>query len=1048
MRKVGAIGGLLGWLVIGCGGPLPSEDASTPLVCAADVDCDDGRFCNGPERCAPDDPAADARGCMADPPCAESQRCLEDEDRCVTSCAVNADADGDGVDAITCGGADCDDADPNRFPGNVELCDPAGHDEDCNPTTFGALDADGDTFVSAACCNTDESGASTCGDDCNDARRDAHPGSTEACEGVDNDCDGMIDEALTVLHYRDADFDLHGVAGETMEVCPGTPGWSLVSDDCDDSTPLRHAAQLEICDTVDNDCDGTVDESPVSISWYPDEDGDGFGAPPASGEGVVISCAPVEGYSTRSSDCDDGDANVRPGQREICNGIDDDCNGRADAPGLAAGDTEDDDADGFADVTCGGSDCDDAKESINADAPELCNGIDDDCDGMVDGATADASWYLDRDRDGWGDSGEPAIESCDPQPGRVLRGGDCNDDRADIHPRASDMCDGVDADCDGSIDENGVRFAFYPDADGDGWGTSDLASIVFRCSAPAGTTERTGDCADTDAARHPGVMETCDSADEDCDGAIDEDSDRMWYVDADHDGHGVGTGMLACMPISGRAPLGADCDDADGSNYPGNTESCDGADDDCDTTVDEGAASSCDGPNATGACASGVCTLTCASGYGDCDGDLTNGCEVDVRRSASDCGTCGMECGLADACGRSPAPPGTCNDSPIVELVGFDTYVIGRRATGGTFGWGHGSNGQHLLGTGGDVPQPGRGQLDDAVQLAAGTGFGCAVVASGAVLCWGINSSGQLGVGPGGPSSRTGAGPVNGLPAPAVQVCAGQTHACAALRDGSVWCWGDQNNGRLGNGVTGGGTQPTPARVQLPGGALISDAVGVSCGYASTCVLRERSPGDRYVSCTGLNSRGELGQGVTTPASSGYALDVVGLPTDLLAMNRGGSPAHCVITSTGRALCWGDNASATGSGFSLGLGPSGSSTQPTPVTPPDLGANVVDLMLHGEGGCAIKRNGSARELWCWGYGTIANNWTGDTTAGHVYTPQLIGPAADRWTDVSAFTVGFTFVCAARTGNEVWCAGTDNRGQLGNGPPNADSGVPVRALGLP
>ncbi len=1030
-----------------CGGPPPGDDASTPMVCAADLDCDDGRFCNGPERCDPASDASDARGCVSTPPCMDTQRCLEEEDRCVTSCAVNADADGDGIDAIECGGADCDDTDPNRYPGNVEVCDDAGHDEDCNPTTFGARDADGDGHVDAACCNTDTGGTTFCGDDCNDQRRDARPGNTEACEGVDNDCDGMIDEGLLVLHYRDADFDLHGVADDTREVCPGTPGWSLVSDDCDDTSPVRHGAQLEICDGVDNDCDGTIDESPVAVSWYPDEDGDGFGAVPASGEGVVISCAPVAGYSTRSSDCDDTDANVRPGQREICNGIDDDCNGRADAGALGSGDFEDDDQDGFADVTCGGSDCNDADAAINPSAAEICNGVDDDCDALVDGADAMALWYLDRDRDGWGDSGAPAIESCEPQPGRVLRGGDCNDDRADIHPRVADLCDGVDADCDGEIDENGVRFAFYPDADGDGWGTSALGSVVFRCSAPAGTTERTGDCADTDPARHPGALETCDSVDEDCDGVVDEDADRMWYVDSDRDGHGVGTGILSCTPIAGRAPIGDDCDDADGGRFPGNTEICDGADDDCDASVDEGAASSCDAPNATGVCTAGVCSLVCATGYGDCDDVLATGCEVDVRRSATDCGACGVTCGLADACGRSPAAPGTCNASEIVELTGQEDYVIGRRATGGTFGWGFGAHGQHLLGSTTDTPQPGRGQLDEAVQLAAGDGLGCAVLASGAVVCWGSNAFGALGFGATSPSSRTGAGLVLGLPGPAAATCASVQHACAVLRDGTAHCWGSQLNGRLGNGLTASASVPTPVPVLSAPSTPVTDAIGLSCGETSTCFLRERAPGDRYVSCTGSNGWGELGRGSTSPSESGFVLDVVGLPSDLLAMGRGLAPAHCVITTTGRAYCWGNNGSPTGNGFSLGLGATAPSTQPSPVTPPGLDANVVDLMIHNEGGCAIKRNGAARELWCWGYGATPS-WLGDGSTGHVNTPTLVGPTADRFTDVSAMMAGFQFLCAVRTGNQVWCIGADVRGQLGDGLPLTYSGAPVRALGLP
>src|SRR4051794_32766960 len=68
----------------------------------------------------------------------------------VTNCA-NPDGDGDGHRAIACGGDDCDDADSNRYPGRAEVCDPANHDEDCDPATFGVLDSDHDNYTDVAC---------------------------------------------------------------------------------------------------------------------------------------------------------------------------------------------------------------------------------------------------------------------------------------------------------------------------------------------------------------------------------------------------------------------------------------------------------------------------------------------------------------------------------------------------------------------------------------------------------------------------------------------------------------------------------------------------------------------------------------------------------------------------------------------------------------------------------------------------------------------------------------------------------------------------------
>jgi hypothetical protein len=104
--------------------------------------------------------------------------------------AVCPDDDGDGVASAACGGADCDDADPSRYPGATEVCD--ADDEDCDDTTFGADgDTDGDGHAAVGCCN-----GAACGDDCDDARDDVNPRATEACNaGLDDDCDGLADAA-------------------------------------------------------------------------------------------------------------------------------------------------------------------------------------------------------------------------------------------------------------------------------------------------------------------------------------------------------------------------------------------------------------------------------------------------------------------------------------------------------------------------------------------------------------------------------------------------------------------------------------------------------------------------------------------------------------------------------------------------------------------------------------------------------------------------------------------------------------------------------------
>jgi len=175
---------------------------------------------------------ASAPGC---PPCILPEVCDPAVGRCVDPCPVPRDADGDGRDSIECGGDDCDDNDRNRFPGNVEVCDAENKDEDCDPSTFGDRDVDGDGFVDRACCNFQPNGSMLCGTDCNDQDPRQNPGLAEVCDGLDNDCNGAVDDGVMVTLYADNDQDGHG-AGPGVQRCPGTPGYSTLGNDCDDTS--------------------------------------------------------------------------------------------------------------------------------------------------------------------------------------------------------------------------------------------------------------------------------------------------------------------------------------------------------------------------------------------------------------------------------------------------------------------------------------------------------------------------------------------------------------------------------------------------------------------------------------------------------------------------------------------------------------------------------------------------------------------------------------------------------------------------------------------
>lgn len=401
--------------------------------------------------------------------------------------------------------------------------------------------------------------------------------------------------------------------------------------------------------------------------------------------------------------------------------------------------------------------------------------------------------------------------------------------------------------------------------------------------------------------------------------------------------------------------------------------------------------------------------------------------------SAGESHTCALTISGAVKCwgGNSTGQLGNggVTDSPApVQVIGLTSgvhvisaghsHTCALTVSGAIKCWGDNSHGQ--LGDGGftfrSTPVQVSGLISGVQAISVGGRHACAVTDAGAVQCWGENIVGQLG--DGSTTNRPVPVQVSGLTGGVRAVSAGSSHTCAVTGADAAKCWGENLDGRLGDGST------TKRLIPVQVAGLTSRVRMVHAGGSSTCAVTDSG----VAKCWGANDFGQLGDGSIT--SHPIPVQVSGLTGGVQVISVGNRHS-CAVTDVGVAKCWGDNIKGQ-------IGDGSTSSRLVPMRVFGLGDDVQVVSAGGSHTCALTTRGAIR---CWGDNHVGQVGDGDSSLR--WLPAQVSGLASGVEGISA---GADYTCALTTGGAVKCWGENGYRALGDGSTDS-SPLPVQVIGL-